>query len=346
MFSIFANHSQNKPLENITLAELHRQLIQPDREPFASTVNLIQRLRSTNDPKTEKHVKGGLVCLTPAGTLSTKEANATAAHRNMKLSGFMQIDVDAQDNPNMKDAAAVRDKLSEIPYIALAAISARGRGVWGLLALEKPEQFNQYFEQVAEYFKGARVTIDKSKSKNPTELRYFAPDTGAILNTNYKLFPLVAIQKKVAPTAGKAATGASLSELTQWVSNTTGYTFNEGQKHNFIYWLSYAIRKNGATEAEVYNTIYNNVLSESLIHSNCIQGGVSHANNKGLYIPTAVQSITSSSRSRYCAKLPTSATNNLQYVSIAPAPNVRRDRVGTDSQIYNYFPELPELIDC
>jgi hypothetical protein len=257
----------------------------------------------------------------------------------------MQIDIDLQDNPNMKDAASVRDKLAGVPYIALTAISARGCGVWGLLALEQPEKFDQYREQVADYFKGARITIDKSKSKNLTELRYFAPDSGAILNDNYKLFPLVAVKKKVAPTAGKAATGASLSELTQWVNTTTGYYFEDGQKHHFVYWLAYALRKNGSTEEAVYDTIYCNILAESLIRSNCISGGIAHANNKGLYVSVEVQSKPTSSRSHYVAKLPTTVINALQFVPIAPARDERRNIVGVNGIIYNDIPGLPELIE-
>lgn len=345
MFSYFANHSQNTPLGSITINELHRQLVQPDREPFLSTVNMIQRLRSTNDLKTEKHIKGELLCFTPAGKLNTKKADVTAEQRNLKLSGFLQIDIDLQDNINMKDAAAVRDKLAGVPYVALAAISARGRGVFGLLALEEPEKFNQYFEQVADYFKAARVTIDKSKSKNVTELRYFAPDSGAILNSNYKLFPLVEVKKKVAATTGKAATGSTLSELMQWVNTTTGYYFEDGQKHHFIYWLSYALRKNGATEEAVYDTIYCNILVESLIRSNCISGGISHANAKGMYVPTEAQSKPQTNPIRYSAKLPEAVTNTLQYLPIAYAKIERRNIVGVNGIIYNYIPDLPELIN-
>jgi len=343
MFSIFANHSQNKPLENITLTELYRQLIQPDREPYLSTVNMIERLRAATDPKTEKHIKGGLLCFTPAGVVETKKADATPAQRNMKLSGFMQIDIDLQDNPNMKDAAVVRDQLAGVPYIALAAISARGRGVWGLLALEEPEKFTQYADQVYDYFKRARVTLDKSKGKALTELRYFAPDSGAILNDNFKLFPLVAVKPKVADKAGHRATGSSLSELREWVTVTTGFNLVEGQIHNYLLWLSYALRKNGATEPDVYNAIYS-IISRDEIRTNCVSGGISIANNKGMYTPTEHQSKPTHSRSQYSAKLPASVTNPKQYVPLAAARDERRTCIGIDEKLFINYPGLPQLI--
>lgn len=344
MFSLFQNHSQNKPLENISLAELHRQLVQPDREPFLSTVNMIERLRAANDAKVEKLIKGELICFTPAGTLNTKQASATPDQRNMKLSGFLQIDIDLQDNPNMKDAAAVRDKLAGVPYMALTAISARGCGVWGLLALEEPERFDQYREQVAAYFASARITVDKSKGKSLTELRYFAPDSGAILKDNYKLFPLVAVKKKVVPQAANRTTGSSLSELREWVTATTGFNLVEGQIHNYLLWLSYALRKNGATEPDVYNAVYS-IISRDEIRTNCISGGISLANNKGMYTPNTAQREPTCSRSQYVAKLPTSVTNTMEYVPIGTPQAVRRDKIGSNGLIYNFIPDLPELIE-
>jgi hypothetical protein len=143
MFSYFANHSQNLPIGTFTLQELYQQLVNPDREPFTATLNIIKRLRSATDEAEQKRIKSELPAFTPGAMLKTRDSKATPDQKNIRLSGFMQIDIDAQDNPNMKDAEAIRNKLSEIQYIALAAVSARGSGVWGLVALEEPDKFTQ-----------------------------------------------------------------------------------------------------------------------------------------------------------------------------------------------------------
>ncbi|MFH1118212.1 MAG: hypothetical protein V1775_00205 [Bacteroidota bacterium] len=285
MFSYFANHSQNTPIGSLTLQELHRQLVNPDREPFTGTVNLIKRLRAATEEAEQKRIKGILPSFTPGGMVDTREKDAPPEQKNIRLSGFMQVDLDLQDNPNMKDPAAVRALLAKVPYIALAAISARGKGVWGLVALAEPDKFMKYVNQVNDYFKNARVTLDKSKGKNPTELRYFAPDPGAILKEKYELMPLVppAPVKPIAPRQ-QQPTGSTFAELQRWVTDTTGFNLVDGQKHYYLFWLSYALRKNDNSEPDVYSAIYS-LVPENEIHSNCISGGITHANNKGIYTP-------------------------------------------------------------
>lgn len=285
MFSYFANHSQNTPIGSLTLQELHRQLVNPDREPFTGSVNMIQRLRAATDEAEEKRIKGELPAFTPGAMLTTKDAKATPEQKNIRLSGFMQVDIDLKENPNMNDPEAVRGLLAKVPYIALSAISARGRGVWGLIALAEPDKFMQYVNQVNDYFKDARVTLDKSKGKNPTELRYFAPDPGAILNQKYELMPLVPVVKIKTPAPRQQQpTGSTFADLQKWVNDTTGFSLVDGQKHYYLFWLSYALRKNGTSEPDVYSAIYS-LVPENEIHSNCISGGINHANTKGIYSP-------------------------------------------------------------
>jgi len=138
------------------------------------------------------------------------------------------------------------------------------------------------------YFKDARVTLDNSKGKNPTELRYFTPDPGAILKTKYELMPLLppapVMKVKTMAPRHQQPTGSTFSDLQRWVTDTTGFSLVDGQKHYYLFWLSYAIRKNGSTESEVYSAIYSKI-PEKEIHSNCISGGIHHANIKGLYTP-------------------------------------------------------------
>jgi hypothetical protein len=336
MFSLFADHSQNTPIRSLTLSELHRQLVAPSCEPFTSTINMIERLRATTDKAEQKAYKDKLPPFTAGAEVSSKAApkQGETDTRIIKPSGFMQVDIDLQDNPNMKDPEAVRRWLANVPYIALAAISARGQGVWGLIALKEPNKALEYPAQIHEYFRKAGVTLDKSKGKSLTELRYFAPDPGAILNTDYTLMPLLP-KPAPKPSHHTQATGSTLQELVKWVNNTTGYYLQDGQKHYFIYWLSYAIRKNGATEGEVYNTIYGSILSQDQIKSNCIQGGIKHANDKGIYVPTPQQSTFTSKVMQPQAQTPPMPP---QYMPL-PIPEIEmRTVIGTDGMLTIQYP--------
>jgi hypothetical protein len=347
MFSYFANRNQNIPLGILTIQQLHSQLVSPDQELLVSTIEIIRKLRSETDETEQKKIKGQLPVFTPGAQVDTKDKLATPMQKNIRFSGFMQVDIDPQDNPNLKDASEIRDKLTEIPYIALAAISARGNGVWGLLALEEPEKFTQYIEQVAMYFRMARITIDKSKSKNPTELRYFSPDQGAILKNEYKLFPLVQLKsnskpKAVTPLRFDHMDCNSLTDIQRWVTETTGYSLTDGQKHNYLFWLSYALRKNGVSEIDVFSIIYANVLSADLIKSNCISGGISHANLKGIYTPSHSSYILHSKEAQPTKSK--SAIANIQLLSPNTISVTKHNYLGSDGLLYTHQPGLPDII--
>lgn len=347
MFSYFVNRNQNIPLGILTIHELYNQIVRPDIEPFVGTIEIIRKLRLETDETAQKKIKGQLPAFTPGAQVDTKDKLATPTQKNIRNSGFMQIDIDPQDNPNLKDASAIRDKLAQIPYIAMSAISARGNGVWGLLALAEPEKFSQYIEQVAGYFRMARITIDKSKSKNLTELRYFSPDPGAILNTEYKLFPLMKLQSKanlnpIARQRYAHKVSSSLADLQKWVSETTGYSLTDGQKHYYLFWLSYALRKNGTSELDVYSIIYANVLSADRIKSNCIAGGISHANLRGIYIP-AQSSYISQNKDQQQINLKSAKVNNLR-LSQNEKPDFKHNYWGSDGLLYTHQLGLPDII--
>jgi hypothetical protein len=306
---------------------------------------MIQRLRQTTDEATQKKIKGELPAFTPGVQLDNKGKGATPDQKNIRYSGFMQIDIDAQDNPNMKDAGAIRDKLALLPYIALSAVSARGKGVWGLIALAEPEKFIHYSEQIRDYFKLARINIDLSKSKNPTELRYFAPDPGAILKQNYELFPLQPEHKNARPklvikSSLTTHIMTTLAGLLRWVTETTGYRLVDGQKHYYIFWLSYALRRNGTTEAGVYETIYTSILPQHLIKSNCISSGISHANAKGIYAPLQVENVHQSGLMQQNSKL---ILTTIRLIPRSPPPNIKHDYFGTDGILYIHRPGLPDI---
>jgi len=351
MFSYFKNDSQKIPMEAISIQELHAQLVKPDRVPFIETVNLIQHLRAATTEAEEKLIKSQLPAFCPGARVDTRAASATQEQKNIKYSGFMQIDIDLKDNPNMTDAKAIRDKVALIPYVVLSAISARGKGVWCLIALEQPGKIVHYADQIFEYFKRARVTIDKSKSKNPTELRYFSPDPGAILKTDYKLFPLVkSIPKPVIKYPATTHTGTALSDIQKWVMETTGYNLVDGQKHYYLFWLSYAMRKNGMTETEIYELIYGKVLQSSYIKSNCISGGIAYANAKGIYTPQTRISAPQHTIKRtvlVTTQAPENSTqantHQNQYIPLPDRSNQRHDYIGIDGILHNYIPGLPEL---
>jgi len=292
MISYLANKTTNTPLGSLSLEDLHNQLIDPTEEPFSKSKEIVARLRSTNDKALKKRLKGTLPVIVPGAEIRTKDKYAPLQYKVKQYSGFVQVDIDPNDNPNLSNAVMLRDWLAaNIPYMALVAVSASGNGVWGLIQIEFPEKFQSYAGPISSYFENAGITIDKTKSKNPLELRFFAPDPGAILIPDHQLFPLnpetkVLIpkcEKKILPVTNNSIFRSQNSieeQCVEWVRSRVGYSLVEGQKHNFIFWLCYALYKNGLNESEIESYIYT-LTPKSQIRSNCIKGGIKHARLNG-----------------------------------------------------------------
>jgi len=278
MISYLRNNGRITPAGSLTLEELHSLIVNPDRKPFSNSKDVIKKLRATTDKEEQSRLKCLLPVIVPAAMISTRAESVPLAEKIIQYSGFIQVDIDPQDNPNLPDAAIARDWLAEnIPYIALAAISARGKGIWGLVALYEPEKFSTYCEPLSEYFSQAGITIDKTKSKSPTELRYFAPDAGAILKFDYMPFRIPTPKPIKAAKAVKYIRSSDpFEDAKRWVESKHKYSFIEGQRHNYIFWLCYSLYRKGISEQSIESYIYT-LIPQTEIKSNCIRGGIEWA---------------------------------------------------------------------
>jgi hypothetical protein len=105
-----------------------------------------------------------------------------------KRTGWIALDIDAGDNPHLKDAEAVRDAIARVVYVAFAGLSVSGKGVWALVKVANPKEQARYFEQLQLDFKSRGIILDSTKGKNPNDARFYSFDPDAVINDDFEIY--------------------------------------------------------------------------------------------------------------------------------------------------------------
>lgn len=147
----------------------------------------IQSLRQRPDKAERDSIKAKLPCITPSGVFSKRSQAGLIAH-----SGLIQFDIDAKDNPIYFEGVEtleailslcneIKAELSKLPYVAYIALSASGRGLWGLILIAEPSEHNAHFAAIAEDFTEKGIKIDPAPS-NVASLRGYSYDLDPYFN--------------------------------------------------------------------------------------------------------------------------------------------------------------------
>lgn len=139
---------------------------------------LLAQIRATDDKEQRDPLKKKLACFNPSGVFSERNEAGLLQH-----SSLMAFDVDPAQNPclNTQTAPALRAEISKLIQVAYCALSASGKGVWGVVPIEKPECHKEHFEALKADFEGWGIGIDPACS-NVAHLRFWSFDPDAYLN--------------------------------------------------------------------------------------------------------------------------------------------------------------------
>jgi len=236
-FSWFADCYQPTPAGAVTLDQLFRIMTAPESSTpeIKKAASIVYKIRAGELNKEDK-------LRLPAFTSSAVIRNNKGSYTPDKLieySGYTQIDIDATRNPDLltcqADAELLRDTLSVLPFVKLAAISASGLGVW-LLVPVPDGKLKQYFKAYVNYFKSTlNINVDTSKGTKENQLRFFAPDKGAILNRDCQPIALppapAATPKPMQPAAKGKPIETELSPIADY--NQRGDIVAELQRHGW-----------------------------------------------------------------------------------------------------------------
>ncbi|GHU70656.1 hypothetical protein FACS189413_11280 [Bacteroidia bacterium] len=145
-------------------------------------IQIINKIRSTSDKGVIDSLKKKLPAVTMSGIFSQRDAEHLISH-----TGLISIDIDGKDNPHIQDIEDLKLKLSELPYILYAGLSASGKGVFCVIQIAYPEKHLAHFLALEANFYAMEINIDPS-CKDIVRLRFRSWDSKPIINLNATIY--------------------------------------------------------------------------------------------------------------------------------------------------------------
>lgn len=169
---------------DVTISRWLKSIINPTTKAELARKKLILEYRQTGN----KELKKRLPAFCPGALLHSREASLSMNERVKRITGWMQFDIDAQDNPHIESAEQLRHALSQNTYTAFCSLSTSGNGVWGLVKVKDVDDYKQVYEQLKKDYAYFGVNLDPSKGGNPLDLRYYAYDPDAYVSEQLRLY--------------------------------------------------------------------------------------------------------------------------------------------------------------
>ena len=150
----------------------------------------IMKLRTIANKDERNVIKRTLPQATISGVFSpTRAKNNLSQH-----SGLICVDIDAKDNPEIKDWERLKQDLSVLPQIAYCALSVSGKGLFVIIPLRYPQKHLLQFRQLHMDFSKMGIVIDQACS-DITRLRCLSYDEHPIINEDATLYEGVYVEK-------------------------------------------------------------------------------------------------------------------------------------------------------
>jgi hypothetical protein len=161
-----------------------RSIVAPNSEIENVRMGQVLEYRRTFDPELKKRIP----IFTPGAQMNHRDKSIADPPQLHTMTEWMQFDVDAKDNPNMTDAALLRDEIAKIVYVAFCSLSTSGNGVWGLVKVKDIGLYREHFEQLKIDFASVGITLDPSKGGNPTDPRFYTYDPDAYIAPQFRTY--------------------------------------------------------------------------------------------------------------------------------------------------------------
>lgn len=147
-----------------------------------SLSDVVFRIRQIEDKTERSKLKAILPAVTLSGLFSKRKIDNLITH-----SGYLCIDIDADDNPTITDFVELRNQLRNIVNISYVGLSVSGRGVFGLIPIKFTEKHKEHFEALKVAFSKLGIVLDKACG-DITRLRIYSYDKDAYFNDNAVIF--------------------------------------------------------------------------------------------------------------------------------------------------------------
>ena len=170
----YANAKAAEAHSTTTLAEIIGAIQIGD---FAAAMNRVRQLSAAGDTKSAALAKQALPAVSLSGS-TTGMRKAAVPDGRFTHSGFLQVDIDGKDNPDMT-LDQIRQVLVDDQRIIAVFISPSGTGIKGVARIQPDtEQHRASFLSVERHFATLGIVIDKS-CKDPVRLCFLSYDPDA-----------------------------------------------------------------------------------------------------------------------------------------------------------------------
>lgn len=146
----------------------------------------INALRLVESKAQRDAIKATLPAITPSGVFTYRKESGIIAGSHTRL---IQFDIDLKDNPNIRNYGDLKAQISKLPFVAYCALSASGKGYWGLVPIAYPERHSQHFDALRRVFAYYGIKID-TKPRNVASLRGYSYDPAPSIPEQVQLFEL------------------------------------------------------------------------------------------------------------------------------------------------------------
>lgn len=173
--SVYANIRSNTSDKCPLIALLRNMKTNPKLKEEIEQLRLLRK----DDEKLYKRRKSELPSFTASGIFSQRKSTGLEIYN-----GYICIDIDGQDNPDITDFSRLRDELSKIKNIDACFLSASGEGVFCFVRVgDDPKQHKQYFNALSVCFKELGINVDE-KCSDISRLRFSTFDADGYLDEN------------------------------------------------------------------------------------------------------------------------------------------------------------------
>lgn len=188
--------------------------------------------------------------------------------------GFLSFDIDADTNPLLLHGSddEIWQTITNMPYVAYAARSVSNIGFWGLVPIQFHDEHGSHYEALRNYFAAHNIHIDHTS--DVSRLRFLAYDPDAHFELNPEVFTETAQQQSYITNLNEYERKNLSDEFFRaaciWVEFKYDLKFEQGMVHNYLLRLYAILRNARVSRASALNWIYNNLIDEDKITTNCL----------------------------------------------------------------------------
>jgi hypothetical protein len=204
----------------------------------------IAAIRAATDPLIKDKLKKQLLAVTISGTFSHRSAANLIKH-----SGFICIDFDGKDNPQVTDWRTARNYIGSLKEVAFCALSASGNGCFAVIPLAYPDQHKSQFEALRRDFATLGYVIDK-QGADVCRLRFFSSDPGAIINQGMNEYPRIytPVQPRPAPQTYPVISNDQICNNAKVYVESKGFSFVNGSRNKYVSEFACYLHRRGVSQ--------------------------------------------------------------------------------------------------